>query len=375
MGSGGLGAIAANNVSVAGVFELVELKEQEMWRDGCGRSRPVVHRRLGALGPGRLGTWGERVTRKFGTDPEIKRRARRLVAVLEKLYGRDAVPGNVRKLFPRHCSRDFVEGVLTCRADPAGVADAVDFVESRLGGARWRSLELRYGDRVVVIDGRERGMPPAEFAFYGLVVYRRVNGRGFVRWNTPGLIEEYLRHYWAATNVTDGNRERLGPLLFERDANPVRRARRRRRWFDERKSRVNGLVRSLGEWPGCDYGIVTRGKRPATRCGVIVDARCVRIRDGPSLDRVGAVDALFFGVQRGWCRRFGQRPHNRNAMTVPACPATARSRSDAVGRREALADLAAGLLAKSVCRSSAVERREHAVGLQAIGGVDEARSG
>ena len=204
---------------------------------------------------------------------------RQYAAELKKL-DRDAVPADLRELLPPDRSHEYCEGLVTGGAHAPRIARLIELVAPKDGGTRWQPLELRYSDRRVVIGGETRRLAPADFAFYAVVVRRRVNAREFVKWDTEGLAEEYLREYRRVTHCLDGNRERV-VCSFRNGVE--------RQWFEERKCKVNRAIRSFGEWPGCDYKIVSKGTRPNTYSGVIVDQSCIRIRDGPSVDLLGAV--------------------------------------------------------------------------------------
>lgn len=200
---------------------------------------------------------------------------RHCAAELEKLP-RDAVPSNLRQLLAKRRGREYYEGLLAGYAHAPRVAQLIELVASNAGRERWRPLELRYHDRRVAIDREMRQLAPADFAFYAVMVRRRIHARNFVTWDTAGLAREYLREYRRLAHLLDGNRERVEARL---DRYGVER-----QWFEERKCKVNRAVRPLGEWTGRDYGIVSRGRRPNTRSGVIVDPRCIRICKGPSTD-------------------------------------------------------------------------------------------
>ena len=154
---------------------------------------------------------------------------------------------------------------------------------------RWQPLELRYRDCLVVIGGRKLRLAAADFAFYATLVGLRMRSArsAFVRWNTVGLVEVYLMHYAKLVPGMSRRYERVENSFKDRSEI------RKREWFDERKSRSNRGVGSVGAWPGCNYEIVTKGTRPNTYSGLVVDPSCIRIRDVPSVDsgfvyRVGA---------------------------------------------------------------------------------------
>lgn len=205
----------------------------------------------------------------------VMRRAGQRAAELQSLH-RDAVPVELKPLLAKRRGREYYEGLLAGYAHAPRVARLIDLAASNGNRGRWRPLELRHRERRVVIDRKARRLAPADFAFYAVMVRRRLDARGFVTWHTEGFAEEYLREYRRLADGLNGNRERVEARL---DRHGVER-----QWFEERKCRVNRAVRALGGGTGCDYGIVSRGRRPDTRSGVIVAPGRIRIRDGPSAD-------------------------------------------------------------------------------------------
>ena len=126
------------------------------------------------------------------------------------------------------------------------------------------AIELDPSRRLIVAGGNPIPLPPADFAFYAVMVRRRALGHGFVNHRTPDLAAEYLHEYAEAT--------------ADQWAPTVERVRRRLRkgadheWFEQRKARVNRAIRdALGVWRARAYEIVPEGRRPDTRFGVSVD--------------------------------------------------------------------------------------------------------
>ena len=126
------------------------------------------------------------------------------------------------------------------------------------------AIEIDPSRRLIVAGGNAIHLPPANFAFYAVMVRRRALGRGFVNHRTPGLAAEYLREYEAAT--------------ADQWAPNAARVRHRLRngadheWFEQRKARVNHALRdALGPGRSRAYEIVSQGRRPDTRFGVSVD--------------------------------------------------------------------------------------------------------
>lgn len=130
-----------------------------------------------------------------------------------------------------------------------------------------RALLIAGGDRV--------HLRPADFAFYAVLARRRVDGRSFVNHRTPDLAAEYLREYARATAKTT---DQWAPNL-ER----VRRRLRNgadRPWFEQRKTRVNHVLRTtLGAWVSRPYQIGAEGRRPDTRFGLLVDPARIAFHD------------------------------------------------------------------------------------------------
>ena len=192
-----------------------------------------------------------------------------------------AVPADLGRLLAGGRGAEYYEGLLVGCVYAPRVAKLIELVASNDDPPRWGPLELRYADRHAVINGEARQLAPADFAFYALMVRRRINASGFVTWNTAGLAQEYLREYRRLADCLNGNRERLEARLERYGVE--------RQWFEERKCKVNRALWPLGEWTGCDYRIVSRGARPNTRSGVIIDPNCISIHDRPCGDREGVV--------------------------------------------------------------------------------------
>ena len=139
------------------------------------------------------------------------------------------------------------------------------------GPAARPAIELDPRQRLIVADGNAIHLPPADFAFYAVMVRRRARGRGFVNHRAPDLAAEYLQEYAEAT--------------ADQWAPTVERVRRRLRkgadheWFEQRKARVNRAIRdALGVWRARAYEIVSEGHRPETRFGVSVDPAHITLR-------------------------------------------------------------------------------------------------
>ena len=217
----------------------------------------------------------------------------------------------MREMLPMDAGREHYEAWLT------GVALALqvtgrhraalhDLMVSLAGSkVQWRPLELRYSDRRVIIGGREQCLPAADFAFYAVMVRRRLEGRDFVSWDVDDFRTEYKREYRKVTRRMCGNRERVENGSINGSVE--------RPWFEVRKSNVNRVIRPFSEWPGEDYGIVTRGRKPNTRSGVIVDPRWIRIRDGPSVG-VGGISDRRFSRRSPYCIRSAVRMRYRGSV-------------------------------------------------------------
>ena len=128
---------------------------------------------------------------------------------------------------------------------------------------------------LLIVGGDSVRLRPADFAFYAVLARRRVDGRGFVNHRTPDLAGEYLREYARATARTT-----------DRWAPNIERVRRRlrngadRQWFEQRKARVNHVLRTtLGAWLGRPYQIGAEGRRPDTRFGLLVDPARIVFHD------------------------------------------------------------------------------------------------
>ena len=139
-----------------------------------------------------------------------------------------------------------------------------------------RALELHVRRRVLVVGGESVRLPPADFAFYALMAWRRMRGRDLVNARTPGLASEYLAEY-----------ERVAP---DRWAPNIKRVQRRlqegaeekavHKWFEQRKARVNGILRTaLGTWLARPYLIAGEGDWGRTRFGLFVDPACITFHE------------------------------------------------------------------------------------------------
>ncbi len=134
------------------------------------------------------------------------------------------------------------------------------------------AIELDPSRRLIVAGGNPIHLPPADFAFYAVMVRRRALGRGFVNHRTPDLAAEYLHEYAEAT--------------ADQWAPTVERVRHRLRngadheWFEQRKARVNRAIRdALGVWRARAYEIAREGRRPDTRFGIDIDPVHISLRD------------------------------------------------------------------------------------------------
>ena len=133
------------------------------------------------------------------------------------------------------------------------------------------TIELDPSRRLIAAGGYPIHLPPADFAFYAVMVRRRALGHGFVNHRTPDLAAEYLHEYaeaapdqWAPTVERVRHRLRNGTD---------------REWFEQRKARVNRAIRdALGVWRARAYEIVSEGRRPDTRFGVSVDPAHITLR-------------------------------------------------------------------------------------------------
>ena len=135
------------------------------------------------------------------------------------------------------------------------------------------TLELHCRRHVLVAAGRTVHLPPADFAFYAVMVRRRAGGQTFVKRDTPDLANEYLREYMRATvDHWSPNAVRVRRRL-SKSANHDE-------WFEQRKARVNRTLRTaLGPWLGRACQIGSEGPRGETRFGVYVDPAHITIHD------------------------------------------------------------------------------------------------
>ena len=134
------------------------------------------------------------------------------------------------------------------------------------------TLELHRRRRRVSAGSETLHLPPADFAFYALMARRRAGGRDYVNYRTPGLAGEYLREY---ASVTTDHWAPNAARVHRRLRDGIDRE-----WFEQRKARVNHALRAaLGAWLSRPYQIATRGRRPDTRFGLLVDPARIVFRD------------------------------------------------------------------------------------------------
>ena len=294
---------------------LVARVQRHVVVDDVGREPPVdrVAGAQGALPPRMM-----RV--KYNGDSVAAARLRRRCAAELERLDPAAVPANLKRLVATHRSPEYRDGVL----DGYAFAKLPELLVAgpRVGRVRRRQLELHFSDRHVtgdgesfyrawrvVVVGESLRLSPVDFAFYACLVRRRLSGRDFVKWNTQGLRKEFEDEYRRVTNPMDSIRGRVLNGL-------ARRGGVTQEWFRERTSRVNTAIGRLGEGFEERYGIAKRGSRPNTSYGIIVEPRCIRIRDGPS---VGAVT--------------GARRNRRRSLEWSGCLCVARVSTAGFHRR------------------------------------------
>ena len=127
--------------------------------------------------------------------------------------------------------------------------------------------------RRLTAAGEPVELPPVELAFYSLMARRQCQGQAFVRRGADGLDQAFLAEYRQIVGDHSGEMERIEDAL----AQGMEVA-----YFDQRKSRVNGLLEEvLGRPLAAPYLIQAEGKRPKTRFGVGL---------APEAIRFGAID-------------------------------------------------------------------------------------
>ena len=135
------------------------------------------------------------------------------------------------------------------------------------------TLELHCRGHLLVAAGKTVHLPPADFAFYAVMVRRRASRKTFVRHDTPDLPNEYLREYMRATA------DHWSPNVV-RVRRRLSKSANHDEWFEQRKARVNRALRSaLGPWLGRACQIEGKGPRGETRFGVFVDPAHITIHD------------------------------------------------------------------------------------------------
>lgn len=153
-------------------------------------------------------------------------------------------------------------------------------------------LTLSYRHRRIVAAGKRVFLPPADLAFYAVVVRRAAAGEDFISYRTPGLMQEYLDEYWRLTDEygdggkrvrvkrrIDALRKALEKPDERREYESLLRA-RFRNWFSERKAKVNRAIRTqLGASLGPTCEITARNSRPNTVFGLSIEPSRIRILD------------------------------------------------------------------------------------------------
>ena len=230
---------------------------------------------------------------KFSIDPVVTGELlSQFASQLDGLDDRDVVVARLEELFAGDRDREFYEGLLAGYANAFSVVDQsttggrpgkelgviVAFVAAKLLRLR-PSLDLRCSRCRLAASGRDMNLPPADFAFYALLARRRTAMRGedgFVSWDTPNLLEEYLQEYRRTTDELNGNLERVTRAL----RSTADEGEALRKWFEERKSRVNGAIRKdLSRELGLVYCIESEGRRPNVRSGLAIDPGGIGIHD------------------------------------------------------------------------------------------------
>ena len=138
-------------------------------------------------------------------------------------------------------------------------------------------LVIDLAGRRLQAAGEVIAVAPAPLAFYALMARRRQLGLHAVRWNTEGLVAQYLHEYAQILGAHAGDYERTESALAHGMTGDD---------FDYRRSRANKvLCDALGRALAKPYLIQTDGRRPNTRYGLRLEPEAIRFEAvGQSLD-------------------------------------------------------------------------------------------
>ena len=130
------------------------------------------------------------------------------------------------------------------------------------------ALVIDLTGRRLTAAGEPVDLPPVDLAFYSLMARRQCQGKGFVSRGASGLDQAFLAEYRQIVGDHSGEMERIEEAL---------KAGMDVAYFDQRKSRVNGLLEEvLGRQLAAPYLIQSEGRRPKTRYGVGLLANAIR---------------------------------------------------------------------------------------------------
>ena len=227
----------------------------------------------------------------FTIDPELPPELlSQLASQLDDLGSdRDDNVAPLEQSFAPNRDRRFYEGLAagyanayhvvrhsTGRTPPKELGIIAAFVAARLLHLR-PDLHVRSRHCLIAASGREVRLPPADFAFYALLARRRhtLEDNAFCSWEAPDLEQQYLSECRRTTDEFNGNLERLENALDRTFRDGLVR-----RWFEERKSRVNGRIEEeLGRELASIYRIASEGQRPNMPSGLAIAPDGIRFDD------------------------------------------------------------------------------------------------
>jgi CRISPR-associated protein (TIGR02584 family) len=126
-------------------------------------------------------------------------------------------------------------------------------------------IELADDDPVIEAGGITVAIAPADAAFYLLMTRAAADGRT-LRWNDPGLAQDYLREYdrFASARYTMAEKRLSDEFLDS--------------WFEERKAKCNSALRkALGKTGARAYEIQGFGVKGRMRFGLALPAGAIHI--------------------------------------------------------------------------------------------------
>ncbi|GAB0149187.1 MULTISPECIES: CRISPR-associated ring nuclease Csm6 [Marichromatium] len=146
-----------------------------------------------------------------------------------------------------------------------GVTSFGEYVEAAQRSVEPPNLRIHVRDRLVYAAGEVVPMPPAQFAFYLMMVERRMAGLNSVRWSDRDVSDHFLSIYRRIAD--EGGVERVEAALKQGMT---------KEYFDQRKTLTNAMLfEVLGPQLCKPYSIHREGTRPRSRFGLTIDPEAI----------------------------------------------------------------------------------------------------